>query len=64
MFYTYFCVFFDVKLIVDKRGAPEAPPTHYPINFRKKMKHIQKYLKIYKDGGGAKIAKKVLCKST
>ena len=28
MFSTYFCVFFDIKLIVDKQGAPKAPPTH------------------------------------
>ena len=32
-FYLYFCIFWDIKLIVYKRGAPEAPPTHYPINF-------------------------------
>ena len=37
-FFVYFLhifhIFWDLKLIVDKRGAPEAPPTHYPINFR------------------------------
>ena len=29
-------LFFDVKLIANKRGAPEAPPIHYPINFTSK----------------------------
>ena len=32
-----FCFYlFDVKLIANKRGAPEAPPIHYPINFTSK----------------------------
>ena len=32
MFYTYFCDFDDVKLIADKRGAPEVSPTQHPTN--------------------------------
>ena len=39
--------FFIIKLIVDKRRAPKAPLTHYPINFRSK-KHY-KYAKICKN---------------
>ena len=34
IFLHIFHIFLDLKLIVDKRGAPKAPPTHYPINFR------------------------------
>ena len=39
-----FCFyFFDVKLIANKRGVPEAPPIHYPINFTsKKFKKVLK----------------------
>ena len=52
--YHIFHIFFDLKLMVDKRGAPKAPPTHYPISFRskKKIKNIQKYIKM----GGAKFS--------
>ena len=48
-FSIYFDYFFDIKLIVNKRGAPEAPPIHYPINFTsKKLKtNTKKHLKIY-----------------
>ena len=31
---------FYIKLIVNKRGAPEAPPIHYPINFISKKSKI------------------------
>ena len=46
-FSVYFDYFFDIKLIVNKRGAPEAPPTHYPINFisKKSSKYIEKHIK-------------------
>ena len=46
-FYAYFWDCFDIKLIVNKRGAPEAPPTHYPINFisKKSLKYIEKHIK-------------------
>ena len=59
MFFAYVSSFFDVKLILDKWGASKAPPTHYPINFRStnNMKNMQKYIKMYKDGG-AKIFQK------
>ena len=45
--------FFNPKSIVDKRGAPKAPP---PITLSilglKKMKNMQKQIKkVYKDGG-------------
>merc|ERR1711938_499957 len=51
-FYPYFWDCFDIKLIVNKRGAPEAPPTHYPINFISKqsqkyaLKHVKNIQKI------------------
>ena len=43
----YISLFFDVKLIANKRGAPEAPPIHYPINFisKKPSKYIEKHIK-------------------
>ena len=43
----YFDDFFDIKLIVNKRGAPEAPPIHYPINFisKKSSKYMEKHVK-------------------
>ena len=46
-FCTYFVDSFDVKLIVNKRGAPEAPPIHYPINFTSKesTKYVQKHIR-------------------
>ena len=46
-FYTFlhiFHIFWGLKLIVFKRGAPKAPPTHYPINFRPQK--IWKYAKM------------------
>ena len=48
-FSIYFDDFFDINLIVNKRGTPEAPPIHYPINFTstKIQKNIKKHLKIY-----------------
>ena len=36
LFFRCFAVFLFisyVKLTANKRGAPEAPPIHYPINF-------------------------------
>ena len=60
-FYTFlhiFHAFWGLNLIVHKRGAPKAPPTHYPINLRsQKMTNMQKCEKMYKDGG-AKIFQK------
>ena len=52
-------MFVDMKLIIDKRGAPEAPPTHYPINFisnkSSKNKHIYIYMYVYQDEGKRKV---------
>ena len=51
IFYIFFYIFwwfFDIKLIVNKRGSPEAPPIHYPINFiSKTFKKYKKHLRIY-----------------
>ena len=52
-FSIYLDDFFHIKLIVNKRGAPEAPPTYYPFNFMsQKYENIyKKYEQIYKNDG-------------
>ena len=57
--FLYVFYFFYLKLIANKRGAPAAPPIHYPINCtskkskKKKYKNVPrnmwKYAKIYKN---------------
>ena len=46
--YTYIYIYiyilfiyhiFYLKLIVDNRGAPKAPPTHYSLSLEKKWLH-------------------------
>ena len=48
--FLYVSIFFHIQLIVNKWGAPEVLPIHYPINFiLKKLKDLKKDLKTYND---------------
>ena len=59
--FLYFFDLFDVKLIANKRGAPEAPPIHYPINFTSNKS--KKYKKAFKNYSATNFATNYATKS-